>query len=449
MAYRMKSVKASVIVLSYNGAAYLSDCLQAVLQQDYPDFEVIVVDNASTDGSAELVAEQFPMVRLIRNTRNLGFGGGNNVGLRAAKGDILVLLNQDTVVHTGWLAAVATALADPTIGIVGCKMLYPDGTIQHAGAAVQGERGESIHLGQHEPDHGQYDQPQDVDFVTGAAVAMTRSTFAQVGPLDEGFYPAYHEDVDWCYRVRSAGLRIVYWPAASLTHRESTSVEAGSYDHMVTYHYTRLRLLFKHSPFDKLQADFEPAERSWLESLGHSLERQAVRQAYLNLVFSMPEVIKFQRQSHQISEVDTEALINLALALRTTSIPTPVVPVFSAGQDEAQVVVDQESDEFWPPELWQALQGAWEIKERPFQSDLPVIGPAIAAFRRVWNNISTRWYVLPILAQQIHFNATATQVLLQLRQYQANFEQDGREIDRLTQEIVRLRQQLEQLDEQN
>ena len=98
-------MKASVIVLSWNGMDYLEDCLKAVLSQDYAGFEVIVVDNGSTDGSADLVAERFPQVQLIRNERNLGFAAGNNVGLQAATGDVLILLNQDTVVQPGWLAA--------------------------------------------------------------------------------------------------------------------------------------------------------------------------------------------------------------------------------------------------------------------------------------------------------------------------------------------------------
>lgn len=130
----------SAIVLSWNGKKYIADCLDALLAQDYAHLELLVVDNGSTDGTPELVAEQYPLVTLIRNGRNLGFAPGNNIGLRAATGDLLVLLNQDTRVQPGCLAALAATFADPSIGVAGCKLLYPDGTIQHAGGYLYGSR---------------------------------------------------------------------------------------------------------------------------------------------------------------------------------------------------------------------------------------------------------------------------------------------------------------------
>ncbi|MBN1487905.1 MAG: glycosyltransferase family 2 protein, partial [Anaerolineae bacterium] len=287
-------MKASIIIVAWNGIDYLGPCLDSVLKQDTLDFEVIVVDNGSTDGSADFVAEHYPQVQLIRNSQNLGFAGGNNIGLRAASGAALVLLNQDTVVHENWLAALLTPLDDPTVGMVGCKMLYPDGRIQHAGAYIVDARGTPEHIGRYEDDAGQYDEPRDLECVTAAGVALRRSTLARVGPLDEGFYPAYFEDTDWCYRVREAGLRVVYWPDAVLTHYESTSIKEIGYAEKVIYHHGRLRFLFKHKPLDWLQDTLYPAEFSWAESLGRTVEMMAARDAYLRLWLTLPEIFEFR-----------------------------------------------------------------------------------------------------------------------------------------------------------
>src|SRR5688572_30625035 len=130
----MTPLRTSVVIPAWNGERHLEACLQALLAQgDAPD-EVIVVDNASVDGSATVVREQFPSVRLICNETNLGFSGGCNVGIAAAQGEIVVLLNQDAVVEAGWLQALMEAMhSEPAVGIAGGKAFYPDGRLQHAG----------------------------------------------------------------------------------------------------------------------------------------------------------------------------------------------------------------------------------------------------------------------------------------------------------------------------
>jgi GT2 family glycosyltransferase len=186
----MSHTKVSVIIPVWNGREYLPGCLDALLAQEYPDFEVIAVDNASVDGSAELIAEQYPQVRLIRSSRNLGFAGGCNAGLKVARGDVLVLLNQDTVVLPGWLLALVEALQQPEVGIVGCKILYPDGkTIQHAGGWIEWPLGLAHHYGHGELDQGQWDQLREVEYVTGAAMAFWGHVVKQIGGMDEGFWP--------------------------------------------------------------------------------------------------------------------------------------------------------------------------------------------------------------------------------------------------------------------
>ncbi|HNT74058.1 MAG TPA: glycosyltransferase family 2 protein [Anaerolineae bacterium] len=499
-------MKASVIILTWNGMTYLEACLNAVLAQVYPDFEVIVVDNASTDGSAELVAEQYPQVRLMRNERNLGFAAGNNVGLRAATGNVLVLLNQDTEVRPGWLAALVEAVQNPTVGIVGCKLLYPDGTIQHAGAYLDEVRGASEHYGRHEPDTGQYDTPREVEFVTGAAVALTRATLSRVGELDEGFAPAYYEDVDWCYRVREAGLRVWYCPQAAAVHYESTSIQDINHAHRATAHYGRLRLLFKHHPLSWLRDTLVPAETVAAHDEVRTPDIMALRDAYMRLILSMPEIITFRRQLFDLGaanfQAEWQALVGVALRLRDAcadeflhrglyeqiddlearAVGTHILAP-GAQVDGARVnVVPPESP---IPEVWDKAQRARQINEQPFRSEVPVFGKLIAGFRRMWNNVATRWYVMPMVRQQNEFNTTVVQILNSLKaqlaehrvslgllngsrnemavtqvyilhtlrrvvalseEHRREAAQDIREIDILLQTLVEVQQRLEELE---
>ncbi len=458
------SMKASIIILVWNGMSYLEACLNAVLAQDYPNFEVIVVDNGSADGSADFVAEQYPQVRLIRNGRNMGFSAGNNIGLRAATGDVLVLLNQDTVVHTGWLAALTQVLADPTIGIVGCKLLYPDGTLQHAGAYVYGVRGESGHTGRHEPDAGQYDQLRDVDFVTGASLGLTRSTFARIGPLDEGFAPAYYEDTDWCYRAREAGLRVVYTPAAVATHYESTSTRPASYIQKAILHYGRLRLLFKHKPVLWLRQEFAPVEMEWAGQLGHTVEMMALRDAYVRLALSLPEILAFRLRSggiasSEVPQKEWDELLAMVSDLQNVCMEEPLEVVYAQSERTEERAIGAEVQQAHSGQMseldptyssWRRLLAGWEIKEQPFRSDVPVLGKGIAAFREAWNNVATRWYVQPMLQQQVAFNQGAVDIIRQmldsLQDLRRDAAQSARSINTLAMTIAGLQQKIEALE---
>ena len=218
---------ASIIILGWGGEPYIAACLAALRRQTYPAIEVIVVDNGSPDRTAEIVARDFPEAQLIRTGQNLGVAGGNNVGLRAARGDICVLINADVEVRPDWLAHLVGAMqADPQIGIAGAKLLYPDGTIQFAGGRIEPPRGYTYHLGWHAPDRGQFDTVADVDFVTGASLAIRRRALEQIGYEDEKFYPIDYEDPDMSYRARAAGFRVILVPRAVATHHESSTFEA-------------------------------------------------------------------------------------------------------------------------------------------------------------------------------------------------------------------------------
>jgi len=211
--------------------------------------EIIVVDNASTDGSAAMVRDEFPNVRLVACDRNLGYPGGNNVGLRMAQGRYLMILNPDTEVRPGALAAmVAYADAHPDVGMVGPQLLNPDGSVQSSRRrfpTFATALFESTWLQPFAPRrllerYYVLDQPDDVtldvDWVDGAALIARREAVEQVGLLDEGFF-MYSEELDWCRRFRQAGWRVVYLPEAKIVHhrgKSSDQVVAARHIHFNT-----------------------------------------------------------------------------------------------------------------------------------------------------------------------------------------------------------------------
>lgn len=449
-------LNASVIVLAWNGIEYLDACLNAVLAQDYANFEVIVVDNGSTDGSADLVAEHFSQIQLIRNERNLGFAAGNNVGLRAATGDVLVLLNQDTEVRPGWLAALVDAFRDETVGVAGCKTLYPNGTIQHGGGFIRDARGYAEHYGWHEVDEGQCDRPRDVEFVTGAALAISRLTMARIGVLDEGFYPAYYEDTDWCFRARETGYKVRYVPGAVSLHHESASISRAVYDHTLVFHRNRLRFLLKHCSPKEMTEDFASAEKAWITSLSPCDELTALRRAYMENLLALPELLGWRQRylgvSKEGSQHEIHKLTALLLALRATCL----IPHFPLPTE--QLALDAEPDAGEERHARQQTQAGGRkqllhdlcqcrmLQPQPFRSDKPLIGPAIAFFREQWNNVAARWYIQPLLQQQVEFNTTVLSFLTMLDSYLSvnsrEVVENTREINTLLEQVLEMRQEL-------
>jgi GT2 family glycosyltransferase len=280
---------ASIIVINWNGAAYLDACLKALLAQTAAGDEVLVVDNDSTDGSVELLRSRFPDVRLVRNARNLGYAGGANVGLRSAQGDLFVLLNPDVEVHPGWLRALMGALREEQVGVVGCKLYYPDGqTIQHAGGIITFPLATADHYGYRQRDEGQWDREREVDYVTGAALALRRDVLDGVGFFDEGFYPAYYEEVDFCFRARDAGYQVRYVPEAVATHHEHAALGEESYWYIRYFHRNRLRFVLKHRGPQWFVEDFVPAEKAWVREGVPPRARRAFGSVYLEVLLDYP-----------------------------------------------------------------------------------------------------------------------------------------------------------------
>ena len=292
--------RAVVLVLTWNGAEFIRACLDALAaQQGHIEYDVLVVDNASSDDTVNIVAAEYPNVALIRNTTNLGFAQGNNVGIQAVleestattpAPDVIVLLNQDTTVAPDWLAQLLAAFTQyPNAGILGCKIYDPDGrTLQHTGGSLSFPLATPQHRGAGEQDHGQYDTPELFAYVTGAAMAIRRTVIEQIGGLDVGFTPAYFEDTDFCFRARAAGFDVLYVPTATLRHAEGARSQNAR--HQRRYHRNRIRFVLRHCPLDLLVHEFEAAEQEeilrW--SISNSLAR---KHAYLDNLLHLADVL--------------------------------------------------------------------------------------------------------------------------------------------------------------
>jgi GT2 family glycosyltransferase len=213
-----KAPRASVIIVNYNGGAALKRCLRSLRDDGGRDYELIVVDNASTDGSAEAVERDFPAVQLIRVAANLGFGEGNNVGVRSAAGQFLAFLNPDTVVEPGWLEPLIAPLeADPRIGLTTARILLLDDQqrINTCGNEMH-YTGLTLCRGMG-ADRSALAEPAEVSAISGAAFVIRRDLFEALGGFDGSFF-LYMEDADLSWRARLAGYRCWYVPAAVVYH---------------------------------------------------------------------------------------------------------------------------------------------------------------------------------------------------------------------------------------
>jgi GT2 family glycosyltransferase len=209
---------ASVIVPSFNGAHLLPACLDSLAAQSHPNLEVIVADGASTDGTSELLDQRYPTVRLVRLRRNLGFTGNVNAGLRAARGEVLCLLNNDAQADADWVGACVESLALHTeIGSVASKVLYADGRTINSAGDLLGRDGAPRQRGNGQLDSPEWSASANVFGASGGAAAFRRAMLEDVGLLDEQFF-MYLEDVDLAFRSQLRGWSCRYEPAAHVRH---------------------------------------------------------------------------------------------------------------------------------------------------------------------------------------------------------------------------------------
>jgi len=269
----------TVCILSWNTQRFLHRCLCSIFRPEDADvaeamaraglphctgadtiqLQVVVVDNASSDGSAEMVADEFPQATLVRSDRNLGFPGGNNLGYRHSAGRYFLLLNSDTVVPKGALTAlVRFADARPKAGFVGPRVVNPDGSLQmscRAFPTLGAGLFRNTPLGRLFPNNRftrdylmadfAHDEVREVDWLSGCALMARRQMIEEIGLLDEAFF-MYCEDVDWAYRARQAGWERLYVPGATIIHEIGRSTDRAVNRMIVQFHLSMYRFFRKH-----------------------------------------------------------------------------------------------------------------------------------------------------------------------------------------------------------
>lgn len=217
------SPKVMVVILSFNDWGQTLQCLDSFDQVAYPNYEIVLVDNASTNPPIDTVLAKHPDVTCIRNDRNLGYAAGNNVGLKYAidrNASYALVLNNDTLLSQDFLAQLVEAgEAEPKAAFLGPLVYHADepGLIQSAGGFMT-SRWQSYHRGQNQPDDGQYKETEAVTWVTGCCIMARCSALKEIGLIDPDFF-IYSEEVDWCLRAREAGTQVLFVPKAKIWHK--------------------------------------------------------------------------------------------------------------------------------------------------------------------------------------------------------------------------------------
>lgn len=326
-------MKVAITLVTWNGASHIGSCLESLATQRQPAQMVILVDNASADDTLPIVEthrrcleELGTNLVTLRNETNLGFTRAANIGLRQAmsfepRPDIITLLNQDTLLDSDWLEALQEVFARrPEAGGVGCKIFYPGrATLQHAGGILTWPRLTGLHYGHHQPDAPEYNLEREVDFVTGAAIALRTAALEQVGLLNEIFSPGYYEDVELCARLRAHEWRVVYCPRAVLEHAESASFS----DRLMRLALSqRNRLLFALTRMGdaSFRREFEQAEASFLSNDAHPDERRALSLAYGRVMLMAKRALRALNGCAPADAETVDAAIDMFARLRHACI---------------------------------------------------------------------------------------------------------------------------------
>ncbi len=307
---------ASVIIINWNGAAHLPVCLNALRAQTFRNFEIIVADNASHDESLSLLARDYAEVKAVALAKNLGFTGGNNAGIRAAHGDIIILLNNDTEVDPRWLEEILAAFErHPEAGLVASKMkLFDRRDTFHTAGDFYRLDGLPGNRGVWEIDRGQYDREEYVFSACGGSAAYRKVMLDQIGLLDEDFFYSC-EDIDLAWRAQLAGWKCVYAPKAIVYHKLSATgggKTASFYDgrnfiYVIAKNYpSSLWKIYRGAVIRKQWSLFTEALRAWRGAAARARMRGMV-----SGLLHLPLLLKKRRRIQAARQVDDAYLLSI------------------------------------------------------------------------------------------------------------------------------------------
>jgi GT2 family glycosyltransferase len=253
--------KVTIVVINWNGLTDTLECLRSIQNLEYPNYNVVVIDNCSKGNDAEIIRSKFGnFVCVIEEEKNLGFAGGNNVGIRWAlrnRAKYVLLLNNDTVVDPSFLMELVTiSQNDQEIGIVGPKIYYYESPhrIYSAGGKVNLWTGNAPLIGWGENDVGKFENFKEVDYVTGCALLIKEETIKKIGVLNETYF-AYYEETEWCLKAKKAGFRVIYVPKARIWHKDPVK-KTNKTNALRIYYMTRNRFIFEKRNSSSFQFGF-------------------------------------------------------------------------------------------------------------------------------------------------------------------------------------------------
>ncbi len=251
----------SILIVNYNTCQLTMECLRSIyLTETQYRCEIILIDNASSDGSVQAIRRQFSHITLIENQENVGFAKANNQGIRQAQGRYILLLNSDTIVQPDTLDTMIRFMDDnPRVGASGCKVVLPDGSLDKACKRGFPTPSASFYyafgfsrLFPDTPRYNQYqlgyldpDQEYPIDCLVGAFMMVRKEAVDQVGMLDEDFF-MYGEDIDWCYRIKQAGWENYYYPRTSIIHYKGASSRKKPFKIIYEFHRAMYLFHYKH-----------------------------------------------------------------------------------------------------------------------------------------------------------------------------------------------------------
>lgn len=274
----------AIALVNWNNRDYLRQCLESIIAADLPlALEIVAADHGSSDGSREMLAEQFPHVKVIPNSSNLGVARGNNQCIQNSGGRYIYILNNDTLVNRDSILAMVALLDErPDVGAVGGNLLNPDGSFQYSFCHFPSLKEEFLlvtHLGRRRnpyfPSHnGPWSTPRAVDWISSASIIVRRAAIEQIGLIDEAYF-IYSDETDWQYRLGQAGWKVYYLPNVTTIHYGGASFKPGDKRYTLVY---RGRMLFARQHYSRAYGLIQRAMFA-LAALG----RQAVWLALLAL----------------------------------------------------------------------------------------------------------------------------------------------------------------------
>ncbi|GAG62759.1 unnamed protein product [marine sediment metagenome] len=304
--------KVSIIIVSYNSSKFIFDCINSIRNQEYPYYEIIVVDNASIDNSVSLIKNNFPDIQIYESSKNLGFAGAVNLGVNLSSGDIIVLLNPDVVVKENWLLTLTEAFQNEQVGVVGSIILDSNQSfIQHAGAVIH-KNGLTEHIELSFKEVSLTDNEKlmekikekikkefektDIDYVTGASMAIRRSLWDKLCGFDEKYFPGYFEETDFCIKIKNLGYKVILEPKSVCIHKQASSSGLFSSTFYYFYHKNRIRFIFKNYSFRKFINVFLPSEINWIRRKRISKENIPLLKAYLINIINIFSILYRKRK---------------------------------------------------------------------------------------------------------------------------------------------------------